>query len=208
MVFFCTNTKGQASLVFDLLEQALASNVNPPERVNRLLKLLLGSLRRCSAGQWGNAVNVCTWWTSCSSWAVMFNRVWMITNRSLKNPVLNVLDASLHLRGTLLRHSSGSHCVKTSACFFTNWFLFYFLFWALANPSWKAPGLNGFLPLQAWSHQSVCPLKQYEAELQPEFDMNCFFGVHVFLSKLPAVVRCGWLNIHAQSHWCRHSFHN
>lgn len=31
MVFFCTNTKGQASLVFDLLEQALASNVNPPE---------------------------------------------------------------------------------------------------------------------------------------------------------------------------------
>lgn len=52
-------------------------------------------------------------------------------------------------------------------------------------------------------------MKQYEAELQPELEMNWFFSVFMcFFLTSRLLVRCGWLNIHAQSHWCRHSFHN
>lgn len=41
MFFFCTKTKRQASLLFDLLEQVLASNVNTPEG-KQMVKTPLG----------------------------------------------------------------------------------------------------------------------------------------------------------------------
>lgn len=124
--FFCTNTKGQASLVFDLLEQALASNVNPPEG-EQIVKtpLRFPSTLLCWTVLWMCLRDELAALTEPSCSLSLNSHQSIFEKPHLKRFQLINMDAWLHLREILLRHSSASHCVKTFGCFFTNWFLFF-----------------------------------------------------------------------------------
>lgn len=147
--FFCTNTKGQPSLVFDLIEQVLASNVNPPEGEQQFVKTPLRF-----------PLTLLCWTKGKILWMCVRDKLAALTESEFppiylwKKKASKTFSTDQHGRFTSFKRDIAKALIRLRFC--KNIWLFLHKLVsllcpslsAIENSSEEAPGFHQFLPLQ------------------------------------------------------------